>query len=79
MGIDATTKTPPRAYTPLPDEIKMDEATKVRVDTLWPKLGLPPNCSQAEIEQKAHKGLPGIALPFSAGALPGRPISLVLS
>ena len=42
MGIDATTKTPAEGFhRPWPDEIKMDEATKSRIDALWPKLGLP--------------------------------------
>ena len=41
MGIDATTKTPAEGFhRPWPDEIKMDEATKARIDALWPKLGL---------------------------------------
>jgi len=42
MGIDATRKWASEGYTGRwPDEIRMDEATKTRVDTLWHKLGLP--------------------------------------
>jgi 4-hydroxy-3-polyprenylbenzoate decarboxylase len=39
MGIDATRKWPEEGYTGRwPDEIKMDDATKKRVDTLWNQL-----------------------------------------
>jgi 4-hydroxy-3-polyprenylbenzoate decarboxylase len=41
MGIDATRKWPTEGFTrPWPDEIRMDEATKQRVDAMWNKLGL---------------------------------------
>jgi 4-hydroxy-3-polyprenylbenzoate decarboxylase len=41
MGIDATAKWPGEGFTrPWPDEIKMDEATKHRVDRMWKDLGL---------------------------------------
>jgi 4-hydroxy-3-polyprenylbenzoate decarboxylase len=41
MGIDATRKWPGEGYErPWPDEIKMDAATKQRIDALWGKLGL---------------------------------------
>jgi 4-hydroxy-3-polyprenylbenzoate decarboxylase len=41
MGIDATRKWAGEGYQGRwPDEIKMDAATKSRVDALWPKLGL---------------------------------------
>jgi 4-hydroxy-3-polyprenylbenzoate decarboxylase len=41
MGIDATRKWPGEGYQGRwPDEIKMDAATKARVDALWPQLGL---------------------------------------
>jgi 4-hydroxy-3-polyprenylbenzoate decarboxylase len=41
MGIDATRKWPEEGYAGRwPDEIKMDEATKKRVDTLWSRFGL---------------------------------------
>ncbi|HEV3275223.1 MAG TPA: UbiD family decarboxylase [Terriglobia bacterium] len=41
MGIDATHKWPGEGFMrPWPDEIKMDEATKKRVDHLWRSLGL---------------------------------------
>jgi 4-hydroxy-3-polyprenylbenzoate decarboxylase len=41
MGIDATRKWASEGYRgQWPDEIKMDEATKSRIDALWPKLGL---------------------------------------
>ena len=44
MGIDATRKLPEEGFAGRwPDEIKMDEATKKRVDTIWQqlKIGLP--------------------------------------
>ena len=42
MGIDATRKWPAEGYARgcWPDEIKMDEKTKRRVDALWKQLGL---------------------------------------
>jgi 4-hydroxy-3-polyprenylbenzoate decarboxylase len=41
MGIDATRKWPTEGFTrPWPDEIRMDEATKRRVDAMWEKLGI---------------------------------------
>jgi 4-hydroxy-3-polyprenylbenzoate decarboxylase len=41
MGIDATHKWVSEGFTrPWPDEIKMDEATKKKVDGIWEKLGL---------------------------------------
>jgi 4-hydroxy-3-polyprenylbenzoate decarboxylase len=42
MGIDATRKWPAEGYSrgPWPDEITMDENTKLRVDALWKQLGL---------------------------------------
>ena len=41
MGIDATRKWPEEGYTGRwPDEIKMDEQTKQRVDSLWKQLKL---------------------------------------
>ena len=41
MGIDATRKWPEEGYTGRwPDEIKMDSATKKRIDELWAKLKL---------------------------------------
>jgi len=41
MGIDATRKWPTEGFTrPWPDEIRMDEATKQRVDAMWKKLGI---------------------------------------
>jgi 4-hydroxy-3-polyprenylbenzoate decarboxylase len=42
MGIDATRKWAAEGYTRgcWPDEIKMDEKTKRRVDALWKQLGL---------------------------------------
>ncbi|MFQ5840435.1 MAG: menaquinone biosynthesis decarboxylase [Candidatus Methylomirabilales bacterium] len=46
MGIDATRKWPGEGFTrPWPDEIKMDAATKARIDALWPQLGLGPDPS----------------------------------
>jgi 4-hydroxy-3-polyprenylbenzoate decarboxylase len=40
MGIDATRKWPSEGFRrPWPDEIKMDEATRARVDQMWVKLG----------------------------------------
>jgi len=43
MGVDATHKWPSEGFTrPWPDEIKMDEATKKRVDGIWQRLGLEP-------------------------------------
>ncbi|MFZ3199531.1 MAG: menaquinone biosynthesis decarboxylase [Candidatus Acidiferrales bacterium] len=39
MGIDATRKWPEEGYTGRwPDEIRMDETTKKRVDAIWPQL-----------------------------------------
>jgi 4-hydroxy-3-polyprenylbenzoate decarboxylase len=45
MGVDATRKWPEEGFAGLwPDEIKMDPATKKRVDTIWQQLKLtPPN------------------------------------
>jgi 4-hydroxy-3-polyprenylbenzoate decarboxylase len=45
MGVDATRKWPEEGYGGRwPDEIKMDHATKKRVDTIWQQLRLtPPN------------------------------------
>jgi len=44
MGIDATRKWPEEGYTGRwPDEIKMDEATKRRVDEIWHQLKLDPS------------------------------------
>jgi len=41
MGIDATRKWASEGFTrPWPDEIKIDEKTRSRVDALWSKLGL---------------------------------------
>jgi 4-hydroxy-3-polyprenylbenzoate decarboxylase len=41
MGIDATRKWPTEGFTrPWPDEIRMDEATKQRVDAMWKNLGI---------------------------------------
>ncbi len=41
MGIDATRKWPTEGFArPWPDEIKMDEAVKLRVQSLWSRLGL---------------------------------------
>ncbi len=43
MGIDATRKWPSEGFRrPWPDEIKMDETTRARVDQMWVKLGLVP-------------------------------------
>ena len=40
MGIDATRKWAAEGFTrPWPDEIRMDEATRARVDALWASLG----------------------------------------
>src|SRR6266849_8906922 len=40
MGIDATRKWASEGFTrPWPDEIKMDETTRARVDQMWVKLG----------------------------------------
>lgn len=42
MGIDATRKWPEEGFSGRwPDEIKMDESTKNRVDALWRQLGFP--------------------------------------
>ena len=42
MGIDATKKLPEEGFTrEWPAVIEMDEATKQRVDAMWPKLGIP--------------------------------------
>ena len=41
MGIDATRKWPTEGFArPWPDEIRMDEATKRRVDAMWKMLGI---------------------------------------
>jgi 4-hydroxy-3-polyprenylbenzoate decarboxylase len=41
MGIDATRKWPTEGFTrPWPDEILMDEETKVQVDKKWKDLGI---------------------------------------
>jgi len=41
MGIDATRKWPTEGFTrPWPEEIRMDEATKRRVDAIWKQLGI---------------------------------------
>jgi 4-hydroxy-3-polyprenylbenzoate decarboxylase len=41
MGVDATRKWPAEGFTrPWPDEIKMDEETKKKVDAMWGSLGL---------------------------------------
>jgi len=41
MGIDATRKWPEEGYQGRwPDEIRMDDATKKRVDAIWPRLNL---------------------------------------
>ena len=41
MGVDATHKWPSEGFArPWPDEIRMDAATKARVDALWKRLGL---------------------------------------
>jgi 4-hydroxy-3-polyprenylbenzoate decarboxylase len=41
MGIDATRKWPEEGYAGRwPDEIKMDEATKKRVEAMWSQLKL---------------------------------------
>jgi 4-hydroxy-3-polyprenylbenzoate decarboxylase len=41
MGIDATRKWPTEGFTrPWPDEILMDEKTKVQVDKKWKDLGI---------------------------------------
>ena len=41
MGIDATRKWPTEGFArPWPDEIRMDEATKRRVDAMWKTLGI---------------------------------------
>jgi 4-hydroxy-3-polyprenylbenzoate decarboxylase len=41
MGIDATHKWPSEGFTrPWPDEIRMDEATKRKIDGMWQRLGL---------------------------------------
>jgi 4-hydroxy-3-polyprenylbenzoate decarboxylase len=42
MGIDATRKWPEEGFArPWPDEIKMEERVRARVDAMWGKLGLP--------------------------------------
>lgn len=44
MGIDATRKWPEEGYTGRwPDEIRMDEATKRRVESIWPQLRIVAN------------------------------------
>ena len=41
MGIDATRKWPTEGFTrPWPEEIRMDEATRQRVNAMWKKLGI---------------------------------------
>jgi 4-hydroxy-3-polyprenylbenzoate decarboxylase len=41
MGIDATRKWPTEGFTrPWPEEIRMDETTKKRVDAIWKQLGI---------------------------------------
>ena len=41
MGVDATRKWPGEGFVrPWPDEIKMDEQTKTKVDAMWKDLGL---------------------------------------
>jgi len=41
MGIDATRKWASEGFArPWPDEIKMDDATRKRIDALWSKMGL---------------------------------------
>ena len=41
MGIDATRKWPTEGFTrPWPEEIRMDEATRRRVDAMWKTLGI---------------------------------------
>jgi 4-hydroxy-3-polyprenylbenzoate decarboxylase len=41
MGVDATRKWPTEGFTrPWPDEILMDEKTKMRVEELWKRLGI---------------------------------------
>ena len=43
MGIDATRKWPEEGFTGRwPDEIKMDAATKRRIDTIWSQLKIAP-------------------------------------
>ena len=47
MGIDATRKWPEEGYQGRwPDEIKMDEATKRRIDFIWSQLGIASTRSQ---------------------------------
>jgi len=42
MGLDATRKLPEEGFTrEWPDVITMDDATKRRVDAMWPALGIP--------------------------------------
>ena len=40
MGIDATSKWPGETQREWGRPIQMDEATRARVDELWPSLGL---------------------------------------
>src|SRR6516162_1391845 len=41
MGVDATRKWPSEGFArPCPDEIRMDEETKTKVDSIWKDLGL---------------------------------------
>ena len=41
MGVDATRKWPGEGFARLwPDEIRMDEETKRKVDAIWKDLGL---------------------------------------
>jgi 4-hydroxy-3-polyprenylbenzoate decarboxylase len=41
MGVDATRKSPGEGFArPWPDEIRMDEQTKGKIDAMWKDLGL---------------------------------------
>jgi 4-hydroxy-3-polyprenylbenzoate decarboxylase len=41
MGVDATRKWPTEGFTrPWPDEIRMDDVTKAKVDRMWKELGI---------------------------------------
>ena len=41
MGVDATRKWPTEGFTrPWPQEIRMDEETRRRVDAMWKELGM---------------------------------------
>ncbi len=49
MGIDATRKWPSEGFSrPWPDEIRMDDRTRARVDALWDKVGLGPKPVKGE-------------------------------